>query len=110
MALEGRRIPASRGSLALIIGLQLARKTMLNPRGGFMWSAWPFAIFYVTSVGVLPHKSTDDSVTDVQVITDIATGHPCLVCSNNLQCGLIRQSTHWHVKNNLASTLVVYRG
>ena len=52
----------------------------------------------MSGVSVLPHKSADDSVIDVQVDTNIPTEHLCPMYPNFLSSDIFRYSSPWHIK------------
>ena len=62
----------------------------------------------MSGVSVLPHKYADDSAIDVQVDTNIPTGHPCPMHPRYLPSDIFRYSSPWHIKivtlSNLLST------
>ena len=62
----------------------------------------------MSGVSVLPNKSADDRVIDVQVENNIPTGHPCPMHPNYLPLDIFRYSSPWHIKivtlSNLLST------
>ena len=62
----------------------------------------------MSGVSVLLHKSADDSMIDVQVDTNIPTGHPCPMHPNYLPSDIFGYSSLLHIKleklSNLFST------
>ena len=60
-----------------------------------VWSGLSWTILNMSSVSMLPHKTADDSVIDVQADTNIPTEHPCPMHPNYLPSDIFRYSLPW---------------
>ena len=110
MLLLDNRTPAplcKRWNRAVVIGMRLAKRTGSVICGSrFVWSALSLTILNMSGVSVLPHKSADDSVIDVQVDTNIPIRHPCPMHPNYLPSDIFGYSPRWHIKKVTLSNLL----
>ena len=102
MVLLDTRMPApqcNRRNEAMVIGVRLARRIKALSSLGVVLHGLPGRkILNMSGVSMLPHKSADDGVNDVQIDINIPTGHPCPMHPNYLPSDIFRYSSPWHIK------------